>query len=250
MYLASIIESRKGALSPSKYSEYTEIKFGAIGSYMNSSQYPDTFTGGSGDYQNSVLDSVTDDISATTFGGFLCAGIRSRNFDTVIEFGFSSIINNLGIMGRIKFPVTDSFSLSTGCTFFTNMNDSEDVEYDYNDPVSFLREMTAPTIGLTLEKPSLLFILDGSPVAFGAADMFYTSSPSDTWTVSLYLQSLMGIYIRTRLDYYINARFGFSLDARYVYFYKMLDTTAEDAGIPVFEHHNTLFITISPVFRF
>ncbi|MBN2534921.1 MAG: PEGA domain-containing protein [Spirochaetales bacterium] len=249
-YLASILESRLEASSPYKYTEYTEIKFGALGSYVNSSQFPSKFTDGSTDYQNSALDEKTSDMSSFIFGGFLSAGIRSRNFDTALELSFTPEVTIMGAIGRIKIPLLDTLDVSLGCTLLINLNDTQEIEYAEEDPVSYFGDLITPTIGLSYETSSLLFILEGSPFAFGAADFFYTSNPGDNWTDDLNLNSLLGFYVRGRVDVFFNARLGVSLEGRYIGFYGLLNQEAENAGLPVFDYHNTVFVTLAPVFRF
>ncbi|MBN1698901.1 MAG: PEGA domain-containing protein [Spirochaetales bacterium] len=251
VYLVSILESAQSASSPFKYYEYTEIKFGGLGVYTNSSQYPNTFTGSGPEvYANPVLDEKTADMSGTDLGAFISAGIRSRYFDMSFEFGFSTELSLMGLAGRLKLPVFTPVTVSAGIAYISNMNDTREVEYTEEDPVAFLRSMVAPVVGLSFEMPSFLFIFEGTPFAFGAADFFYTTDPGESWTKALYLQSLLGMYLYGRLDYYFSTRIGVSIEARYISFYGMLDTEAKDAGIPVFQYHDTIFITIGSIFRF
>jgi hypothetical protein len=246
-YIVSILDSKFSASSPVKYSEYTELKFGAVGLLMQSSQDPNLFSG----YENPELDEQTDSMSGISGGGFVSAGVRSRYMDTFLEFCIiPETASILSLIGHLKYPVLDTLSLTGGCTFLINMEETNGVKYSEEDPDAHLREITAVTLGIQFEKFPFLLVLDYSPLSLGVADMVYTYAPANLFIDTLYLQCLLGMYIRGRVDYFFNPRFGVSLDARYMWFDHMIDSKAQDAGLPVFEYHNTLFLSISPVFRF
>jgi hypothetical protein len=253
-YLYSIYDSKAGAREAVRRPEYVELKFGAYGYLTGSSQSadllstPDRFP--SPTYENHDFDQAVSGMSGMDFGGVLSFTHRSRRLDSSFEFYLGGEITGYGFLAHLKFPFTDKLAATLGYQFFSNTQQSNSVEYRNEDPVSMLRDVNAATVGFSFQSPSFLCSLDVGPYALGAADLFFTQNQNDLWVDSRNVFGLKGILGRVRIDGYFGPRFGISLEGRYVYFYDMWNDAFKDLGGSVFERHQDLMVTLSPVFRF
>ncbi len=252
VYLYSILDSYASADDLFRFVEITELKFGFFKYSSGSTQSDDTFTG----INRSVpvppsFNEMVRNTKGSDVGGMMSLGFRSRRFDLLFEMDITSGKQLVGVESHLKVPVVENFFVIGGINYIGNFNSGRNVEYSKESPASDLNELMAPVIGLSYESYKILFSVDVSPFASGAAVLYHLNNSSDTWTSKTIIKNLTGYYFKGRFDFYFSAKFGLSLVTKYIALADN-DDIKEMAklGLPTIIKHNDIIIYLTPVFRF